>query len=420
MQVEIVAVGTELLLGQIVDTNSTWIAERLAALGVDCTYQTRVGDNVPRIVGVLREALGRADAIVICGGLGPTLDDVTREAIAQVMGVELATDPAALALVEGAFRARHRPMSPSNRRQADVPAGARLIEQRLGTAPGLVCPVGERVIFALPGVPDELEEMFERAVAPELRRRAGGAGVIASRVLRTWGIGESRLGELVAPRHAALEVGGEGAPTIAFLARGLEGVQLRVTVKTSTPEAARAVLDAEEAALRRIVGEHVFGVDEETMGVRIGALLTARNATLGVAESYTGGLVAAALVAAPGASSWFRGGTVAYASDLKRVLLGVPAGLVVSEQAAAAMADGARRLAGADFGLATTGVAGPDAQEGLPPGTAFAGLALPDGRTEAVAFDLFGDRQRVRELGTMNTLDWLRRRLEADRYEIAD
>jgi nicotinamide-nucleotide amidase len=414
VRAEVIAVGTELLLGQIVDTNSTWIAERLAVIGVDCTHQTRVGDNVARIVSVLEAALARADAVVVCGGLGPTQDDVTREAIAVVMGVELAPDAAALALVEQAFRARHHEMSPSNRRQADVPAGARLIDQRLGTAPGLICPVGERVIFALPGVPDEMKEMFERAVMPELRRRAGESGVIASRVLRTWGIEESRLGELVAPRLAALDGAGEGTPTIAFLARGLEGVQLRLTVKAASVDTARAALDREEVALRGLVGEHIFGVDDETMAARVAALLTVRRATLAVAESYTGGLLASSLVAVPGASAWFRGGLVAYASGVKRDLLGLAAGPVVSPAAAKAMAAGVCRLMGADVGLATTGVAGPDKQEELPAGTVFAGIAFPDQPPDAVGFNLFGDRQRVRELGTMNALDWLRRRLEAD------
>ncbi|MGP8162983.1 MAG: competence/damage-inducible protein A [Acidimicrobiales bacterium] len=412
MRAEIVAVGSELLLGQITDTNSTWIAERLAAVGVDCHYQTRVGDNVARIAEVLEVALFRADAVVVCGGLGPTQDDVTREAIAQVMGVSLEPDGEALALVEQAFHARHREMSPSNERQAEVPIGARIIPQRLGTAPGLICPLGERVIFALPGVPDEMKEMLERAVLPELQARSGTRGAIASRVLRTWGIGESALGELVAPRLAALDALGEGAPTIAFLARGLEGVQLRVTVKAASSDAARATLDREERALRELIGDNVFGVDDETIAVRIGGLLTARQWTLAVAESYTGGLVASCLVAAPGASRWFRGATVTYASDVKRDLLGVPPGPVVSAAAAAAMAEGARRLLDANVGLATTGVAGPDTREGLSPGTVFSGIAFAGRGSDAVLFEIVGDRQRVRELGTMNTLDWLRRRLE--------
>jgi len=414
VRAEVVAVGTELLLGQVIDTNSAWIAEGLAAVAVDCNYQTTVGDNVARISEVLKVALARSDAVVVCGGLGPTPDDVTREALAEVMSVALERDPEALKLVEQAFHARYREMSPSNKRQAELPEGAHLIAQRIGTAPGLVCPVGERVIYALPGVPDEMKEMFERAVLPDLRERSGAPGVIASRVLRTWGIGESQLGEMVAPRLAILDRVGEGGPTIAFLARGLEGIQLRVTAKAATLQTARATLDREEAALRELIGDGIFGVDDETMAVRIGALLIARDRTLAVAESYTGGLVASCLVSAPGASRWFRGGVVAYASSAKRAFLGLGEGPVVSSDAVAAMASGVRRLMGADVGLATTGVAGPETQEGLPAGTAFAGIALDGHEPEVVSFTLFGERQRIRELGAMNSLDWLRRGLEAE------
>jgi nicotinamide-nucleotide amidase len=413
VRAEVVAVGTELLLGQIVDTNSAWIAERLAATGIDCHYQTRVGDNVARIREVLATALSRADAVVVCGGLGPTQDDVTREAIAEVMGTALVLDREALAGVEQVFRRRHREMPASNRRQAEVPSGARIIPQRLGTAPGLICPLGNRFLFALPGVPGEMREMLERAVLPELGARSGVAGVIASRVLRTWGLGESALAELVAPRLAALEAAGEGAPTIAFLARGLEGVQLRVTVKAASRDDARRMLDREEATLRELLDGNVFGIDDETMAIRIGALLTAGRATLAVAESYTGGLVVSCLVAAPGASRWLRGGIVTYASEVKRELLGLTEGPDVTAAAAMAMARGVRRLFGADIGLATTGVAGPDVQDGQPAGTALAGFASGGGN-DATSFEIPGDRQTVRELGTMNTLDWLRRRLEAE------
>lgn len=413
MRAEVVAVGTELLLGQVVDTNSSWIAERLAATGIDCHYQTRVGDNVARIREVLETALSRADAVVVCGGLGPTQDDVTREAIAEVMGTALVIDREALAGVEQVFRRRLREMPASNRRQAEVPSGARIIPQRLGTAPGLICPLGNRLLFALPGVPGEMREMLERAVLPELEARSGVGGVIASRLLRTWGLGESALAELVAPRLAALEARGEGAPTIAFLARGLEGVQLRVTVKAASRDDARRTLDREEATLRELLDGNVFGIDDETMAIRIGALLTAARATLAVAESYTGGLVVSCLVAAPGASRWLRGGVVTYASEVKRELLGLAEGPVVTAAAARAMARGVRRMFGADFGLATTGVAGPDVQDGQPAGTALAGFASQVS-SDATSFEIPGDRQTVRELGTMNTLDWLRRRLEAE------
>ena len=413
MRAEIVAVGTELLLGQIVDTNSTWIAEHLASAGIDCLFQTRVGDNLERIVEVLEVALGRSDAVVVCGGLGPTQDDITREAIATVMGVPLRRDPALLAAVEAVFAARGRQMAPINAKQADLPVGASPIRQRIGTAPGLVCPVGAKVVYALPGVPDELREMVERAVLPDLLARSGERAVIVSRTLRTWGTSESGLAEIVAPRLEALDRAGPGAATIAFLASGIEGIKLRLTVKAETAAAAAAVLDAEEAEVRALVGDAVFGVDDETMEHAVGELLVDRRLSFAVAESFTGGLIASRVVALPGASRWFRGGVVAYASDVKHAVLGVPEGPVVTSAAAVAMAEGVRRLLGADVGLATTGVAGPDPQEGHAPGTGFAGIALPGAAGEAVALRLAGSRERIRQIGTISALDELRRRLRA-------
>ena len=413
MRAEVVAVGTELLIGQIVDTNSAWIGEQLALAGIDSTHQVKVGDNVGRIVGVLRAALERADAVVVCGGLGPTHDDVTRDALAEVMGVPLRRDPEALALLESVFAGRNREMPRNNLRQADVPEGATIIPQRLGTAPGLVCPVGEKVVFAVPGVPFEMKEMVERVVLPELRRRSGETSVIRSRTLRTWGFGESRLAEILAPRLEALEAVGAGVPTMAFLASGIEGIKVRLTVKAPDEAAALDALDAEEAQVRALTGPAVFGVDDETMEHAIGELLVAAGLRLAVAESFTGGLIASRVVAVPGASRWFAGGVVAYATEVKHRLLEVPAGDVVSEVAAAAMAEGVRRLLGADVGLATTGVAGPEPQEGKPPGTAFAGIALPGEAGTARALELVGGRARVREIGTITALDALRRRLLA-------
>jgi nicotinamide-nucleotide amidase len=412
VRAEIVAVGTELLLGQIVDTNSTRIAEDLAAAGVDCTLQVRVGDNVERIAEVLQASLGRADAVIVCGGLGPTQDDLTREAIALVMGVGLVEDARAMELLEQAFAQRHRVMSPNNRRQGFVPVGARIIEQRLGTAPGLICPVGAKVIYALPGVPDELEEMMSRAVLPDLSSRRDDDAVIASRIVKTWGIGESRLAELLSERFDELDKKGPGAPTIAFLARGIEGIQVRVTVKASSNEAARTLLDEEEKAVTAILGKDVFGIDEETMESRIGSLLLSSGRTLALAESFTGGLIAARIVAVPGASRWFRGGVVSYASEVKRALLKVAEDSVVSATAVGEMAQGALELFGADVAVATTGVAGPDPDEGQPPGTAFVGIAFADSGFDAAPLELFGTRNRIRELGAISALDRLRRRIE--------
>jgi len=406
-----VAIGTELLLGQIVDTNSSWIGQALADAGIDSHYQVKVGDNLARIVEVLSTALERSDAVLVCGGLGPTQDDITREAIAAVMGVELHRDEEVLTRIKEMFAARGRDMAANNARQADVPEGATVIPQIRGTAPGLICPVGDKVVYAMPGVPYEMTDMMGRAVIPDLQARAGERAVIRSRTLRTWGLAESTLAEVVAPRLEALDERG-GNPTIAFLASGIEGIKVRVTAKAATGPEADALLTAEEAELRALLGPIVFGIDDESMEHAVAARLVAAGLTLAVAESLTGGLVASRLVNVPGASEWFKGGVVAYDSEVKFSVLGVPRGPVVSAEAAKAMAEGVRELTGADVGLATTGVAGPDSQEGVAPGTVFMGVAGPGtGAPEAVEGHLPGDRDRVRQFATISLLDLLRRRL---------
>jgi nicotinamide-nucleotide amidase len=418
MRIEIVAVGTELLLGQIADTNSAWLGDHLAAAGVTSHFHQAVGDNHERITLAFRTALARSDGIIVCGGLGPTQDDITREAIADVMGVELVRDQAIVDLIAGFFETRGRTMSANNTRQADVPVGATIIPQRMGTAPGLICPLGNKVIYAVPGVPYEMAEMFERGILPDLRARMAEAGeesVIVSRVLRTWGASESGLAESLQGRIDALNE--EGEVTLAFLASGMEGIKVRVTARAATLQAAAGLLDFEEAAVRKAItaelGDIVFGVDDESMEVAVAAQLLDHGLTLGVAESLTGGLIASRLVNVPGASTWFRGGVVAYHEQVKFDVLDVPVGPVVSEAAATAMAEGVRRVTGADVGLGITGVAGPDEQEGVAPGTIFVGLCLPDGSTEARELRLPGDRERVRQYGAISALDLLRRALIA-------
>ena len=414
MRCEIVAIGTELLLGQIVDTNSSWMGEHLAASGIDSHFQTKVGDNHARIVSALQIGLERSDAVICCGGLGPTQDDITREAIAEVMGVRLVRHDEIVDRIRAMFAARGRVMSDNNARQADVPDGATIISQVRGTAPGLVCPVrtqsGEKVIYAVPGVPYEMTEMMERIIIPDLIRRSGEAATIRSRVLRTWGIAESTLAERVAPRLEALEVAGAPPATIAFLASGMEGIKVRVTAKGADEESVVVVLDAEEAELRSILGDIVFGIDDENMEVAVSKELLRRSATLAVAESVTGGLMASRLVGVAGASKWFRGAIVSYASEVKFDLLGVPEGPVVSEAAAIQMARGVAERLGSTIGLAVTGVAGPDTQDGQPVGTVFVGIA--DGGTAfAERLTLPGDRERIRQFSTIGALDILRRHL---------
>lgn len=411
MRCEIVAVGTELLLGDVVDTNSAYMGSRLASAGIDCLLQTKVGDNRGRIAEVLRNALSRSDAVVVCGGLGPTSDDITREAIADVLGAGLVHDRTMSERIAELFATRGRRMSPSNLRQAQRPdsAGSQFIDQVLGTAPGLMCPVGDdQVIYAVPGVPAEMREMLARAVIPDLVVRAerrGSRAVIASRTLRTWGLSESALADLIAER-----VDAQTNPSIAFLASGWEGIKVRITAKAVDDAAAATLLDAEESELRVILGAVVFGVDSQTMEQVVGDLLMARGWSLGVAESLTGGLVGARLTDADGASAWLKGSVVAYDSEVKFDLLGVPEGPVVSEEAAAAMATGARRVLGADVGLGVTGVAGPATQEGKPVGTVCFGVDIA-GKVVTAGARLSGDRDQVRRLAVINLLDLLRRQL---------
>jgi nicotinamide-nucleotide amidase len=405
----VLAVGTELLLGQVVDTNSAFIGERLALAGIDSHLHVHVGDNLERIATALRTLLAVSDAVIVCGGLGPTQDDISREAIAAVMGVGLERDPAMVERIEALFARRGRAMAANNLRQADRPAGAGFIVQELGSAPGLVCPVGvggqDRVVYAVPGVPAEMRDMVERAVVPDLQRRAGPRSVIVSRMLRTWGTAESTLAEMIGDR-----VDRQTNPTIAFLASGIEGIKVRLTAKAADPAAATALLDAEEAELRGLLGPLVFGVDDESMEKAVGDLLGARGLTLGVAESLTGGMVGSRLAEVPGSSGWFKGSVVAYDSQVKFDLLGVPEGPVVSGPAAAAMATGARRVLEADVGLGVTGVAGPTTQEGQPVGTVFTAVDL-DGEVEVRELHLPGGRQLVRQLAAISLVDQLRRRL---------
>lgn len=416
MRVEIVAVGTELLLGQIVDTNSQWLGEHLAANGIDSHFHQHVGDNHDRMVLAFRTALARSDALIVCGGLGPTQDDITRAALAEVLNVPLERHEEIVETIRQLFASRGRTMPDNNLLQADVPQGATIIPQTRGTAPGLICQLGQKVIYAVPGVPYEMSDMFERAILPDLverQRRAGETSVIMSHVLRTWGSSESALAEAVAERFSALEDGGR--VTIAFLASGIEGIKIRLTVRGDDDAQASAMLLEEEQHVRALIeanlGDVIFSTNDESMEEVVAALLLERGVTLAVAESLTGGLIASRLVNVAGASSWFRGGLVSYASQIKFDLLDVPEGPVVSAEAAEAMASGVRKLLESDVGLSVTGVAGPDEQDGQAPGTVFVGLDVGGGAT-SVALRLPGDRPRVRSYAAISALDALRRALQ--------
>ena len=406
MRCDVVAVGTELLLGQIVDTNSSWIGEQLATVGINSLLQIQVGDNKDRIVAAIRDRLQEADAVVVCGGLGPTHDDLTREAIATVMGVSLELDDDIAAVIEAMFASRKRRMPANNLKQAEVPVGAQVIAQTRGTAPGLICPVGTKVIYAVPGVPHEMRDMVERVIIPDLIARSGETAVIASRVLRTWGDSESGLNERLQPLINELDRSPN--TTLAFLASGWEGIKVRLTAKAETKDAVDTLLNSWEQRVREVVGDIVFGVDGDNMESVVLAMLRKRGLTLALAESVTGGLVSGRLTQIAGASDVFRGAVVSYASDVKHEVLHVSPGPVVSEAAAAQMAQGAKDLLGADVGLALTGVAGPDQQDGQPVGTLCVAVVLPDGQVHTKTFALPGQREQMRQMSVISSLDMLR------------
>ncbi|CAB4998694.1 unannotated protein [freshwater metagenome] len=352
--------------------------------------------------------LETADAVIICGGLGPTPDDLTREAIAQVMGVPLERREDLVDWIASLFGGRGRQMPENNLRQADVPVGGDVLPNPIGTAPGLKCEFNGRVIYAVPGVPYEMQRMVNEHVIPDLLERTGERAVILNRSLKTWGASESGLAEMI-----ARQVDDQSNPSIAFLARGIEGIVVRLTAKAATFEDAAALIAPEEAKLRSTLGDLIFAVDDETMEEAVLSRLGARGWTLGIAESLTGGLVGSRIAGIPGASKTFRGTIGSYATEVKRSLLGVTAEHVVSAECAKEMAEGARRVLGADVGISVTGVAGPDSQDGAPVGTVWFGLALPGLPAEAVTTRLPGDRERIRQFSTISLMNLLRMRLDA-------
>lgn len=402
MIVEVIAVGTELLIGQIVNGNAATIGRRLAEEGHDAHYQGVVGDNVGRIAGALEIALGRADAVIITGGLGPTQDDLTREGICAATGqpMEFIEDQADR--LRERFARAGRTMPEANLRQAERPAGAEFLPNPKGTAPGISLRHGRAWIFALPGVPEEMEALLESDVLPLLR--VDGRGVVKSRLIRTWGSSESSVAELLDDLY------GSANPSIAFLASAAE-IKVRITAKAATETDADALIRPVERVVRERLGTRVFGVDGETIEAIVLELLGERGWHLATAESATGGMIAARITSVPGASSVFRGAAVTYATDLKTTMLGVPAELiesegVVSEATARSMAAGVAERFDAEVAVSVTGSAGPEPQERRP-GTMIIGVHTPhDTRARTMRFP--GDRERIRTFTTTAALHLLR------------
>ena len=415
MRCEIVAVGTEILLGQIIDTNSAWIAERLAETGVDCHFQTVVGDNPERMLEVLVSALERAEALIVTGGLGPTQDDLTREVVAELMGVELVRDMEIVERIQERFSSRGRPMPENNLKQADVPVGANAIAEMPGTAAGLICPMPEgKVIYLVPGVPTEMKQMLEGTVLQDLVSRSGEKSVISSRVLKTWGHSESGLAEDLAEEIERLN--GDGEVTLAFQASGIEGVKVRITAKAVNKEQSDSLLDHEENVLRELIGDHIFAVDHETMESVVLDQLKAQSLTFATAESITGGMIGSRLTEIPGSSDSYIGSIVAYDADVKRSLLNVPKDIsVVSQEAVEAMALGVCAVLDADVSVAVSGAAGPYPHEGQEPGTVWMATSVK-GDVESFKVVFPFDRAQIRQFTVITVLNALRKRLESSIY----
>jgi nicotinamide-nucleotide amidase len=418
MKCEVIAVGTELLLGQIVDTNSSWIGEQLALAGIDSHYQTKVGDNWGRIESAVRLGLERSDAVVMCGGLGPTQDDITRDVIAGLVGSELVLDETIAERIRTMFKSRGREMPQNNLRQAMVPEGALPIAQQPGTAPGLVVPVPtedgkQKVIYAVPGVPYEMKEMMLGTVIPDLQRRAGVTAVIESRVLRTWGQSESGLAELLGQRIDELEASGN--PTLAFLASGVEGIKVRITAKAPTSPEVSVMLDAEEKNLRELLGDLVFAVDDDNMESTVLGLLAERGLQLGVVETTTCGFMAHRLATARAGTQAFSGGVVARGPGILSYLLRGDPTAVEPEEAALQLARVARGILVSDVGIATTAIEDPArGSETQPFGTAWLAISM-EGFETVEQVTLPGDLERIRQFSVISLLNILRLHLEGRR-----
>ena len=412
MTAEILCVGTELLLGNITNGNARWLAEQLASLGIPHHRQTVVGDNRQRLIEEVRAASMRCRVLITTGGLGPTPDDLTTEALAAAFDTPLQERPEVWAEIQAKLSGRGRPIAASNRRQALLPEGAQLLPNPTGTAPGMIwSPRPGFTLLTFPGVPSEMRAMWRATAAPWLREQGLAQGVFASRMLRFWGVGESSLAEQLAD---LLE---QSNPTVAPYA-GAGEVKLRLTARADSEPAARALLSPLEATIRARTGSACFGADDDDLAAVVLARLRARGQTLAVAESCTGGGLGAALAAVPGASDVWLGGVIAYANAVKQQLLGVPAALLaehgaVSDPVAQAMAEGVSRCTGADWALAITGVAGPGGgTEAKPVGLVHIAVAGPDGcSSEGVRFGASRGRAWIQSLTAGEALNRLRLRL---------
>ncbi len=410
MTAEIISVGTELLMGQIVNTDAQYLAQQLSALGINLYHQSTVGDNLDRLVDAIRCAMSRADILILSGGLGPTADDLTKWGVAAYLGVDMVEDETSKRELEALFERRHYTLSPNNYRQVQFPRGTSILPNAVGTAPGCISERNGKAIIVLPGPPSELKEMFRRSVFPYLEQKCDR--VLSSRMLRIFGIGESMV------EHQLRDlIEAQTNPTIAPYA-DFVGVKLRVTARTKIGEDPNPLLQPVIDAIVERLGDAVYSTDDESLPQVCAKLLQASGATIAIAESLTGGAIASEFTEIPGISDRFREGIVCY-SDEAKCRLGVPqatldAHTAVSEETAIAMARVVRERAGTIWGVATTGVAGPGPNAiGQPEGLYFIAVSGPGGDT-CQRFDSgAGGRARTRRSATLAAFDMLRKRLSA-------
>lgn len=394
MNAEIIAVGSELLLGQITNTNARFVSGHLAEIGINVYYHTVVGDNPERLEQAIRIAESRADLIIFSGGLGPTKDDLTKETIARHLGTTLEMDEVAMESIEAFFERAKRPMTENNKKQALILKGSEVLVNENGMAPGMLYKHEDRVYILLPGPPHEIEPMFQFEAKPKLIRMLNKENVIISHVLRFYGIGEAELEDRL---DHILEK--QTNPTIAPLASASE-VTLRITAKTDTAEEAWQLINETKEEILEVVGQYLYGYDDDSLTSRAVELLKEQNKTISAAESLTAGLFQSELASVQGASAVLAGGVIAYNEEIKISQLDIDAELlktygVVSEQTASAMADNVRKKFGTDYGIGLTGVAGPDAHGGEPAGTVWIGIASNLG-TDAYRLQLSGMRNTNR------------------------
>jgi len=408
MNAEILAVGTEILLGDIVNTNAQYLAKRLADLGIAVYHQSVVGDNPERLLEAYRLAFSRADLVITTGGLGPTKDDLTKEVAFEYFGKQSVVHEASMKIIEGYFKDMNRPMVESNRKQAYFPVDAVILPNNNGTAPGCIIEENGKIVALLPGPPREMKPMFEESIVPYLKKFQ--QGVLVSKVLRVIGVGESSAEKMI---EDILD--NQTNPTVAPYAKDGE-MLFRITAKANTQEQGIKLMEPMEAAIRGRLGDNIYGEGNTTLEDVLGEMLINKKLTIATAESCTGGMVASKLINYPGISSVFLEGVVTYSNEAKINRLGVKVETLdkygaVSSEVAAEMAQGIAKTAGTKIGISTTGIAGPDGGSvEKPVGLVYVGLYI-NGEVKTKMLKLSGDRQKIRERATMQLLDLVRREL---------